>query len=153
MRNHKLLGRSVTQHIFYCLNIVVPLIFGSAIYVCYRPDTYISQFVYNTLGISPNVGVFTDVLPAWVVSFIQNYLADILWAYSLTFTVYYIWRKQSSSSYEAFGIVIAFEFCIEFSQKPGIMSGTFDWIDIFLEVCITVLATLLIKSHDKESQI
>ena len=146
------MNRTIKQHMFYALNISASLVIGLIIYLCYRPDTYVSQAVYNLLGISPDIGVFVKLLPTWLLLFIRNYLADIIWAYALTFTICYILWNQNKSMFPIFGIVAVFESCIEVSQKVGIMSGTFDWFDIFLEICISALVMLVIKTKYKEKQ-
>ena len=146
------MNRTMKQHMFYALNISISLVIGLIVYVCYRPDTYVSQAVYNLLGISPDIGGFVNWLPTWLLLFIRNYLADIIWAYALTFTICYILWNQKKSMFPIFGIVAVFEICIEVSQKVGIMSGTFDWYDIFLEICISALVMLVIKTKYKEKQ-
>lgn len=146
------MNRTMKQHMFYALNISISLVIGLIVYVCCRPDTYVSQAVYNLLGIFPDIGGFVNWLPTWLLLFIRNYLADIIWAYALTFTVCYILWNQNKSMFPIFGIVAVFEICIEVSQKVGIMSGTFDWFDIFLEICISALVMLVIKTKYKEKQ-
>ena len=129
------------RNVFFVLNILLSLVIGLTVYVFCRPDTHVSKIVHNLLGVSPEV-----VLPEWVMSFLRNYMADVLWAYALTFTVIYI----LGSGFLTFAIVAIFEICIEVSQKVGIMSGTFDWVDIILEVCISALVMLLINTIQKE---
>ena len=146
------MNRTMKQHMFYALNISISLVIGLIVYVCYRPDTYVSQAVYNLLGISHDIGGFANWLPTWLLLFIRNYLADIIWAYALTFTICYILWNQNKSMFPIFSIVAVFEICIEVSQKVGIMSGTFDWFDIFLEICISALVMLVIKTKYKEKQ-
>lgn len=152
MIKYKWFGLTVRQHIFYCLNILVSLILGLAVYVCYRPDTYVSQFVYNVLGFSFDKIIHANVLPTWVLRFIRNYLGDISWAYALTFTICYVWLKPDGRMLPVFGIVATFETVIEVFQGIDIVPGTFDWLDIFLEICITAFVMLLIKIKHKESQ-
>ena len=139
------------RHTFYLLNIIISLVIGLTVYVCYRPDTFVSNVVYKMFGTRPDVEMYTSMLPQWLTIFIQNYLADILWAYALTFTVSYIWLDQSGSALQVFGIVAVFEFFMEFSQKIDIMPGTFDWMDIVLEICITALLMPFIKTLCKEN--
>lgn len=143
------MNRTMKQHMFYALNISMSLVIGLIVYVCFRPDTYVSQVVYDVLGISPDVVLSATWLPTWLLLFVRNFLADIIWAYALTFTVCYILWDQSKSMLPIFGIVATFEICIEVSQKLGIMPGTFDWWDIFLEICITAFVMLLIKILSK----
>ena len=137
-------------HIFYSLNILFSLVLGLIVYVCWRPDAFISQVVYDVLGVSPNIGAFLNALPDWAILFCRNFLADILWAYALTFTTCYIWRSIGKSMFPAFVVTATFEVCIEFFQKIGLMSGTFDWLDILLEVCVSAAIMLLIKTIHKE---
>ena len=145
-------NKTTMRHIFYCLNILVSLIFGLAVYVCYRPDTYVSQFVYNVLGFSVNEIIPVNVLPTWLLQFVRNYLGDISWAYALTFTICYIWLKPGGRVLPALGIAMAFEIVSEVLQRIDVVPGTFDWLDIFLEICITAFLMLLIKIKHKERQ-
>ena len=152
MIKYKWFDNSARQHIFYCLNILVSLILGLAVYVCFRPDTYVSHVVYNVLGVSVDGIIPTNGLPAWLLLFIRNYLGDISWAYALTFTIFYIWLGMDGKLVTAFCIVTAFEIGIEVLQKTDIVLGTFDWWDIFLEICITAFIMLLIKILHKENK-
>ena len=152
MIKYKLSDRSTMRHIFYCVNILASLILGLAVYVCYRPDSYVSQVVYNIFGVSFDNIIPANVLPKWLLMFIRNYLGDISWAYALTFTVCYIWLTPSGRLLPAFGIIATFEVAIEVLQLIDVAPGTFDWLDVFLEICITAFIMLLIKIKLKEKQ-
>ena len=117
----------------------------------FRPDTYVSQALYNVIGVSVDGIITKDALPTWLLLFIRNFLGDISWAYALTFTIGYIWLTPGGRMIPVFGIVTIFEIGIEVLQKVGIIPGTFDWWDIFLEICITAFVMLLIKNLDKEN--
>lgn len=151
MIKQKWLGRATAQHIFYWLNILVSLFLGLAIYVFFRPDAYVSQALYNVMGVSVDGIITKDALPTWLLLFIRNFLGDISWAYALTFTICYIWLTPGGRMIPVFGIVTIFEIGIEVLQKVCIIPGTFDWWDIFLEICITAFVMLLIKNLGKET--
>ena len=83
---------------------------------------------------------------AWLVTLCRNFLPDILWAYSLTFAVALVWLPEEKVILKVLVICISFEIGVELSQKIGLISGTFDWLDIIFEVCATVLGALIIKA-------
>lgn len=143
---------STKRNTFYIFNILISLVVGLIVYVCYRPDTHVSQIVYNVLGISADCIATIDVLPTWLLLFARNYLGDISWAYALTFTICYIWLGTGGRMIHVFGIVATFETGIEILQMVDIIPGTFDWWDILVEICITAFSMLLIKTIHKENR-
>jgi hypothetical protein len=68
----------------------------------------------------------------------------MLWAYSLTFTVFLILGFKYESLKPTLIICAVFEVSIEFLQKFGVIPGTFDFLDILLELCVTIFAVIII---------
>ena len=132
---------------WYILNIVIPLLIGSTIYILIRPDTYICQYFYKALCIStpPEVGIF---LPTGLQTFLRCFAADILWAYALTFAVSFILKDERSYLY----ICIVFELIMEFIQLSPALPGTFDWLDIIFEICTTAIVSLIINKRRKRNE-
>lgn len=130
--------------IFFGMNIIIPLLAGVFLYIWMRPDTYISIYVYNFLDLSVNDLKFGFSLPHLLSSFLRNFSCDMLWAYSLTFTVFVILGLKYESLKPTLIICSMFEIGIELLQKFGVISGTFDFLDILLEFCIIIFAIIVI---------
>lgn len=129
--------------IWYAIvNIVIPVIVGVCIYFLVRPDTYISQAIYRLCSASIPSDALHIYLPNWLRLFLANYAADMLWAYSLTFAVYIIFCDGSVNMLWVLAICIVFETVMELFQLYHVLSGTFDWWDIALEICATVMGSL-----------
>lgn len=134
------------KFLFGCLHILFPLLLGLALYLCFRPDTYISQLFYQVLGLSP---VSVTRLPGWLLAFLQNFACDMLWAYALTCCVYLIWGGRLLPV----GLLcVGFSAAMELLQYFGVISGTFDFWDILLQSCATALAALSIKAFFKPKE-
>ena len=85
-------------------------------------------------------------------AFISNFLSDILWAYSLTFTVFIILGISEKNILPTFIICGIFEISIELAQKTGLITGTFDILDIAFELAISAIALVVIKKFIKRGQ-
>ena len=138
-RNKKLL-----YHVI--IHSVVPIMMGACIYILFRPDTYISQWIYRLFDMSLQSKKLRELLPFWLLAFLCNFACDILWAYSLTFAIYIIFVNSPINILFIFVVSIVFEAGIEFMQLACILPGTFDWLDISLEICATAIASLEIKN-------
>lgn len=139
------------RYILFCLcNIFVPLVLGTVLYVFLRPDTYITSLFYKLLQIE-EYSIFEKIaLPGWVEVACRNFIPDILWAYALTIAVGAILQEKRVFPVTTVVICTLFDFVVELGQKIGLWSGTFDWWDMGLEFCATVLAALVIKIKRRE---
>lgn len=135
---------------FFSFHIGGALFVGLGCYLCFRPDTYISQSVYNLFGLEGEAFGLEGVVPEWARGFFCNFFSDMLWSYALAFTVYLILGAFNRSFVSTLFICAVFEVGMEALQKIGIISGTFDFWDIILEVFSTVIALLIIKLHFRE---
>ncbi len=131
---------------FYLVNILLPLLIGATVYILFRPDTYFSGFVYHLLRFK--IGVLT--VPKTLEYVFRNYLPDMTWAYALTFSV--SWVLYSCKLRYITTVSVCFCMLFEFSQLFGWLSGTFDYWDITLEICMTALCALIIKSHEAKEK-
>jgi len=129
------------------LHIILPVVAGTLIYIFFRPDTYISGCFSKAFGVTgPDM---SEAVPDWVALICRNFLSDMLWAYALTVTVVLI--MDDGGKYSVW-ICLIFELSMELCQKAGILSGTFDWLDIILEICASALAALIIKQTKERMQ-
>lgn len=128
-------------------HIILPIAIGAMLYVLFRPDTHISHLVYDLLRIT--APQFVKDIPPWLTLICRNFIPDMLWAYALTAVLLFI--LNDNGKYSLF-ICIFFEIFLEVCQKWGIVTGTFDMLDILLEVCTTAFAALII-TFDKGSKL
>ncbi len=125
---------SKRNNLYYVLNILIPLIIGSFIYVFYSPDTYFVRVLNVFIDTKQNV--FTKIL--------RNYFCDFCWAYSLAFVLSYIYKESLSIKISIIA-PISVGTALELLQLFGIISGTFDLLDIFAELVACIICYLILK--------
>lgn len=132
---------------FYLINIVTPIFIGLVFYILFS-TTYVAngfRYLFST-------DIYELTGGNGIINFIRCYLADILWAYSLTFSVHYIFRSEKNPILIVFLICVGFEIAVEYLQYFGFFKGTFDIFDILIEIAITCLALFLINLFIKEKK-
>ena len=122
--------------LFNILNIILPLFLGLYIYVLFRKETYIAVLIQELTGITFHP--WFD-LPSWIEAFLRNYLSDFLWAYSLTFSVSFVLGHTANKAI-CFAICACTAVLFELFQKLNVVQGTFDIMDIIVELIAIVLA-------------
>ena len=130
----------------YSVHVFLPIAIGSLIYILIRPDTYVSNWIYERLGFQAQGDVPLMFQPKWLYTFLTGHAADILWAYSLAHAVFWILGGGFGCWLPTI-ICIAFAVGIESMQLFPLLSGTFDWWDILLEICTIAIVSLKIKLH------
>lgn len=136
----------MSRRFFYWINIIVPLSLGAAIYLYWRPGAYISKIVSNLFNIS-----FTSFQgrPAGIYRFIGYYLCDALWAYSLIFSLaLYLGRH---SLMQAYSIGICFAAGIEILQLFPQTPGSFDILDIIVELIVCTITIVIIYLYERRN--
>lgn len=132
------------KYLRYFFNVVVPVFVGVVIYIFVRPDTYIARYFYMVCGISERIGQIS-ILPKVIRIFMGCYAADILWAYALTFSVFFVLEDVIDRVLPMFCICAVFEIGMEFLQIFPAFRGTFDLWDIILEISTSAIVSLIIK--------
>ncbi len=130
--------------IFYFFHIVLPIVMGFFIYLFLRDTTLMTAWLRKSLLI-PKVTIPDTAFSA----FVLFYLPDILWAYSLTFTIALVLQSAPARH---FGILIAsgsIETSVEVLQKIGVIGGTFDFLDILVEVAASIVALRIINRFER----
>lgn len=127
--------------VFFILNISIPLLLGLVIYFFLKPDTYVIKWIFSFFNFNFTYSISHNNL---IVKFIYCYLCDILWAYALTFAVYYFSDFFTHKYFIAMLITIVFCVLIEFLQFFDIITGAFDVLDILFEIIANVLALMYI---------
>ena len=131
------------------LNIIIPLVLGGLIYYCYSPNVIFVQKIDALLGFAHHpFQLSVDAMP---VKIIRNYLLDALWGYSLIFTIFLIIGNKTANE-NLVGLVGAvFAGLMELLQLTPLMNGTFDIMDIFVELVAIFIAVFIIKILRRDS--
>lgn len=128
------------------LNILIPLLLGFSVYIVFRPDAIISVYIFSLLKLHP---IVLCLSPEWLRIFVNNFLSDFLWAYSLTFVVSLILGYSRKNQIISFSLCFIFEAIIELLQRTKFIHGTFDIIDVFVESIAILFALVLIKKYEE----
>ena len=113
------------KKIFIYANISLPILAGSLFYYVTSPQVIFVQNIDSLLGVSLHVGTENT----FVVN-LRSYMPDMLWAYALVFSL------------------MLFSTIMEVLQVTGCVKGTFDVMDIIVEIIAELMAVFIIKKHD-----
>lgn len=122
------------------INIFLPLAVGLCIYLLFYNGTYLNSMFGIELNFKAN---------SFLGIFMKSWACDILWAYSLTYSLYFVlYAFRHRIVYSAIlSICIATVF--ELLQLFGIVSGTFDILDIIFQIAAVLFAARAIKRREK----
>ena len=114
--------------------------FGGIIYLIYRENTYISNFVelFIELDIIRSFRPFADSV------FVNGYLCDYLWALSFTSAFNYLFYEEKRL-YAIYLFVISCGIVWEIAQLKGFVGGVFDCTDIIMYLMAVLTVVLMIK--------
>lgn len=111
--------------IVYCTTGLVSIIVGLVIYLLYRRETYIAQFILPK--------VFTDNQFNFANrDFIKFYFVDYLWGFSLSCGLHAIINPMKSGTLICTFVVFICGLIYEIFQYTDIIKGTGDMVDILL---------------------
>ena len=136
------------------LHIILPLLIGGGIYIGFRSESLLLfQWIEYIGGINLVLelrSLVTDIsLPDWIL----YSLPDALWLYAFAYSILLIWNKQiSRTSLACLAIVFIIGIGHELGQFYGIISGTFDPLDLVLSI-LALLLPLIILIPKKEAYI
>ena len=134
------------RNLFYLCNIGIPLLIGTIIYLYWRPNAYISRFIFSLFNVSPGI---VPGSPKGIERFVRYYLCDILWAYALTFSlVFYLGRSKIRTAYI---IGLSFIVLIELLQLLPQTPGSFDILDIIMEFVICTISIYVIYFYERRN--
>lgn len=122
------------------INIFLPLAVGLCIYLLFYNGTYLNSMFGIELNFKAN---------SFFGIFMKSWACDILWAYSLTNTLYlalYAFKHRILFS-AILSICIATVF--ELLQLFGKVNGTFDILDIIFQIAAVISAAGVIKRREK----
>ena len=122
-------------------NIIIPLFIGFIIYCAVNKNTYISGIINTPISIDVK-GVFGLFIKCW--------LCDMLWSYAFVFALSY----ALSAFRHAVLLAAIISFCIgvvlELLQLFGLITGTFDILDITFELAAVLTAVGIKKRRERK---
>ena len=134
--------------------IVIPLLIGMAIYVCFRGNDLVVYSWFPILKGISNVFYIQDGLsfiPKSVREFVIYSLPDGLWLYSFTCFMIIIWDKsQSKLKYVWMSFAVMIALTHEIGQGLGLVVGTFDLKDLTVYVFAALAAVIVTKKFFRE---
>lgn len=128
---------------FAYANVVFPIIAGSLIYYVISPEVIFVRNIDRLLGVSLHVGTENTF-----VIIMRSYMPDMLWAYALVFSLMLVTGNRTANVFKNFVIAGTFSTIIEVLQITGYVKGTFDVMDIVVEIVAELMAVFIIIKHD-----
>ena len=107
-------------------NIMIPLTVGAVIYITGGGQTYLGQII----GVVPQISYPETI---------RNYACDVLWSYALMISTYICLSNRRV----ALGITVLFIILTESLQILERFPGTFDPMDIVVEIITAAVACLV----------
>jgi hypothetical protein len=142
------MGRRKNTVLVFAVHIGLALGLGIAYYALFRPEARVTLWLARILR-QPMLG--RAALPdTWLTRLIHWHLADFLWAYALTFSLYLVRLLFGSAARWTFPACLTGAVVMELLQLLGFAGGTFDIWDIAAQVLATLAARLLIHLITRE---
>lgn len=131
------------------LHIICPIAVGALIYCIASPDVIFIKRTSDFIGMTDCMSIFqTDCV---FVKIVRNYLPDMMWGYSLFFTLFCIIGNNAADVWKVLGITFPFSLAMEVLQKTSLVPGTFDVFDIIAEfMAETIAACIIYKLYSRE---
>ena len=129
---------------FIMLNVIVPLIMGMLMYLAVSQEVVFIKLINELLGYSSNGGMIRKSV---VVTESRYYLPDMLWGYSLIFALFFVCGKRQSTLPSIFILAGVFAAIMESLQLISAIPGSFDLMDIVVEIAACLLAVFIIKKQ------
>lgn len=129
------------RQLFLIFNAILPLFCGLMIYIFLKSGTYINSLIHIDFNYH-----FKTVLGFFII----NWFCDFLWSYALVFALYFVLLPFKNNLLISCVLSAFLGILLEILQGMNLLSGTFDWWDIIIEITAVIIATLVIKSIDKK---
>lgn len=124
------------------MNILLPLVIGGIWYYIFEPHTSFVVWIDSLLStqfVRPIVSENHFYILA------RNHILDMLWSYSLMFSVYYLMSSVKKRLVLSICITIISCLFLELIQLIPNVKMTFDWWDLIAEVFAVCIACILIR--------
>lgn len=145
------------KKLFISLNIILPIIIGSIIYILFRPTSLI---IFNFFSFI-NVDIFIMSLRNTnfhLIKYIPNFFIysfpNALWVYSFSFFTLMLWYN-----YNILARILSFIFIfiiaigIELCQLNHYLPGTYDCVDLITSIFSSLMALIIITYRRKTNEI
>lgn len=146
------LGRKESKIIYgflFCF-VFCPLVLGGLFYYYFCPDVHYVSLIDGVIKHGIHAPKHLVVNP--VIVFIRNYIIDMLWAISMASTIALILIGNRKVYWLVF-VPVIIGLVLELLQKKGLITGTFDVIDILFELMGAIIVYILIKfSKEKDDE-
>ena len=114
---------------------------GLAYYILRRPDAMVTRLVRGIWGLE---AAFRPTgLAGAVMGMLDGYLADFLWAYALTMTLYAAAPHRPGARRSALRISLLTGALMELAQAAPFVAGTFDVADIAVQAGAACIADMV----------
>ena len=125
--------------IYIVLGAILLLLIGTGIYFFFRSPI----IAFNIFHIAPDKYIAGNTNNPFIY-FVVYCLPDALWYMSLLLTQTFFLKETGWLNRLLVGIAISLPFLLEISQHFGLISGTFDWLDI-ITYCLTLILFLCLR--------
>ena len=132
-------------------NIIIPIFLGAVIYYVIAPEVIFVKYIDDFMGIGFHIKNLDTANV--VIRLIRYYLLDMLWAYSLVFSVFFVLGNNKADLLKSFIVAFTFSTIMEVLQFTPASRGTFDMFDIVFEFLSEVVAVFIIKKHTIKEEI
>lgn len=122
------------------INIFLPLAVGLCIYLLFYNGTYLNSIFGIELNFKAN---------SFLGIFMKSWACDILWAYSLTYSLYFVLYAFKNRILFSAILSICIATGFELLQLFGKVNGTFDILDIIFQIAAVLFAARAIKRREK----
>jgi hypothetical protein len=136
------------RKILLIINIFAPLSLAAVVYYVISPDVIFVERIDSLLGRGfhlDNIRFGTEA-----VRFVRNYVLDMMWGYALVFALYFIMGNNAAGLTKLIMIASFFSTVMELLQLTPFVRGTFDVLDIIVEILAEATAVFIIKKHFME---
>ena len=127
------------RFLFSLLNILIPILIGGISYYIFSPEVIFVRKIDEISGIFLHVDVSENPL----LILIGDFAYDALWAYALLFAVYLILGNQNKYLLLSLAVSFVFSSGMEILQVTPFFPGTFDVLDIAIQVFAELLAVFI----------
>lgn len=132
------------------INVIIPIAMGAIIYYLYSPEVLFVKNINSIMGIDYQEAIFmkNNVMS----QLIRNYLLDMLWAYALIMTLFFVMYDNTVNVPMLLCIAVSFSIAMEILQIMPRVNGTFDLWDVAVEIIAEVIAVFIIKNYFLEEK-
>ena len=131
--------------LFWIINMAVPLLLGLVIYLLWTADTYVSVTVRALFRNAALPEIPLLEVNHLMSKLARNYLCDICWAYSLVFCIVPFVGLSEKQIRISVLLASLFAAAIELMQYFRFFGGTFDVLDVIVEIIACIVAGMMIK--------